>query len=109
MEDRENLQRLDELVAKLLNAYNDLQEENKKLGNELQARHLDIVQLEEKISLLQDEKTHVHKRVAGIIGLVEQWESSCAERSEAVDEHDVVPEEVRKKELESSSQLFSMG
>jgi FtsZ-binding cell division protein ZapB len=109
MEDRENLQRLDDLVGKLLNAYNDLQEKNKNLTDELQASQLEVAQLQEKVAGLQDEKTHVYERVSGILGVVEQWEQTHGNAGAAVEPEEVVSEENRQKEVESSSQLFSMG
>lgn len=109
MEDRENLQRLDELVGKLLNAYNELQEKNKNLSNDLQASQLEVAQLQEKVAGLQDEKHHVYERVSGILGVVEQWEQTHGNTIAEVEQEEVVSEEIRQKEVESSSQLFSMG
>ena len=108
MEDKENLQRLDELVGKLLNAYNELQEENKNLTQDLQASQLEVVQLQEKLAGLRDEKTHVYERVAGILSVVEQWEKSHGSGAGTTAANDVVSEDVRQKEVQSSSSLFSM-
>ena len=108
MEDRENLQRLDDLVGKLLAAYNKLQEKNKKLSDDLQASQLDVAHLQEKVAGLEDDKNHVHERVSGILSLVEQWENFHVNKLDHAESHDVVTEEIRQKEAESSSQLFSV-
>ncbi len=106
MEDRENLQRLDDLVAKLLNGYKDLQEENKKLSNDLHASQLEVAQLEEKVSGLLQEKNHVHEKVAGILDAVEHWENAANDKQDDIAQPS--SDEVGQKEIESSSQLFSM-
>ncbi len=108
MEDRENLQRLDDLVGKLLAAYNKLQDKNKKLSDDLQASQLDVAHLQEKVAGLEDEKNHVHERVSGILSLVEQWEDAHVNKVDQGESRAVVNEEIRQQEVESSSQLFSV-
>ncbi|MEA3546231.1 MAG: hypothetical protein U9R66_01095 [Thermodesulfobacteriota bacterium] len=109
MEEREDLGKLENIVEKLISAYNNLKSDKHDLEEMLLDSQTENEKLQSQLSQLQEEKSHVHDRVAGLLGTIEEWEKT--QNLTGTDDSD---EEVsgfeadRQKEVESSSQLFTM-
>ncbi|MCD6388486.1 MAG: hypothetical protein J7L69_03655 [Desulfobulbaceae bacterium] len=115
MEDREDLKKLENIVEKLISAYNNLKTDKHDVEEMLLQSQNENEQLQNQLSQLQDEKSHVHDRVVGLLGTIEDWEKTQnLTISDDSDDSDDSDEEVsgfeadRQKEVESSSQLFTM-
>ena len=110
MEEQADLSKLENIVEKLLSAYNQLKSDKREVEETLLQSQIENEQLQNQLTQLRDEKSHVHDRVAGLLGTIEEWEKS--QNLTVTDEPD---EEVsdfeadRQSEVESSSQLFTMG
>lgn len=96
------LERLEGFVAKLLNEYNGLREEKRKLLEELHEKEERIALLEGELSAAQTEKSDVGDRVQGLIEQIEAWESSLGE-SEGEKPQSVLQESRMQRNL------FSVG
>ena len=109
MEDREDLKKLENIVEKLISAYNNLKSDKHDVEEMLLQSQNENEQLQNQLSQLQDEKSHVHDRVAGLLGTIEDWEKTQnLSVSDDSDEEVSGFEADRQKEVESSSQLFTM-
>ena len=109
MEDREDLGKLENIVEKLISAYNTLKSDKHDVDESLSQSQSENEQLQNQLSQLQDEKSHVHDRVVGLLGSIEDWEKTQnLTISDDSDEEVSGFEADRQKEVESSSQLFAM-
>ena len=112
MEDREDLKKLENIVEKLISAYNNLKTDKHDVEEMLSQSQSENEQLQNQLSQLQDEKSHVHDRVVGLLGTIEDWEKTqnltMSDDSDGSDEEVSGFEADRQKEVESSSQLFTM-
>lgn len=73
------LERLEEFVAKLLSEYNGLRKEKYSLLEELQKNEEKITALEEELAAARMERSDVGNRVKGLIQQIEDWESTLGE------------------------------
>jgi FtsZ-binding cell division protein ZapB len=109
MEDREDLKKLENIVEKLISAYNNLKSDKHDIEEMLSQSQVENEKLQNQLSQLQDEKSHVHDRVAGLLGTIEEWEKTQnLTISDDSDDEVSGVEADRQKEVESSSQLFTM-
>jgi FtsZ-binding cell division protein ZapB len=109
MEDREDLKKLENIVEKLISAYNNLKSDKHDIEEMLSQSQVENENLQNQLSQLQDEKSHVHDRVAGLLGTIEEWEKTQnLTISDDSDDEVSGVEADRQKEVESSSQLFAM-
>jgi len=110
MEEREDLRKLEDIVEKLISAYNNLKSDKQDVEESLLQSQIENEQLQSQLSQLQEERSHVHDRVAGLLGTIEEWE-----KTQNLTVTDDTAEEVsdfeadRQREVESSSQLFTMS
>ncbi len=82
MQDSE-LGRLEDFVAKLLERFNALQADKKKVDDLLLQREAAIATLQEELADLKDERGEIGNRVSGLLERIEEWEASESENSSA--------------------------
>ena len=78
MQDSE-LGRLENFVAKLLERFNALQADKKKVDDLLLQREAAIAALQEELADLKDERGEIGNRVSGLLERIEEWESGASE------------------------------
>lgn len=81
MQDSE-LGRLENFVAKLLDRFNALQAEKKRVDDLLQQREETIAALQDELASLKDERGEISSRVSGLLGRIEEWEATVKEGGE---------------------------
>lgn len=82
MEQESELGRLEVFVARLLDRFNALQAEKKRVDDLLKQREATIAALEGEVASLKDERGVISGRVSGLLGRIEEWEASVNQRSE---------------------------
>lgn len=75
MDHSNELARLEQFVAKLLDAYNELKDRQRRTEEALRDKERECETLNARIADLTDEKVEVKGRVSGLIQQIEQWES----------------------------------
>lgn len=114
MTEENQLAKLEGFVSTLLEKYNDLQGNNKKLTERLQRRNASIESLEGEIASMEAERGEISNRVSGLIGKIEEWEVATADEEEPVDMGDggdtLSDSEIEEDKNESGIQgnLFSV-
>lgn len=83
MQDSE-LGRLEDFVAKLLERFNALQADKKKVDDLLLQREGAIAALQEELAALKDERGEIGNRVSGLLERIEEWEAGESESGGAV-------------------------
>lgn len=78
MQDSE-LGRLEDFVAKLLERFNALQADKKKVDDLLLQREGAIAALQEELAALKDERGEIGNRVSGLLERIEEWEAGESE------------------------------
>jgi len=86
MTEENELAKLEGFVSSLLEKYNDLQGNNKKLNERIERRDVSIANLEGEIASMKDERGEISSRVSGLIGKIEEWEATTADAETSVDE-----------------------
>ncbi len=86
MIEENELAKLEGFVSTLLEKYNDLQSNNKNLNERLGRRDVSIANLEDEIASMKDERGEISSRVSGLIGKIEEWESTTTDLESSVDE-----------------------
>jgi chromosome segregation ATPase len=84
MTEENELTKLEGFVSSLLEKYNDLQGNNKKLNERIERRDASIVGLEDEIASMKDERGEISSRVSGLIGKIEEWEATTADAETSV-------------------------
>ncbi|MEA2085410.1 MAG: hypothetical protein U9O82_14460 [Thermodesulfobacteriota bacterium] len=79
MEHEEDLGRLEKIVGKLLETYNNLKQEKDKLEETLKEKDLEILELQESVNKVNGDKTAIFERVSGLINYIETWEKTNLE------------------------------
>lgn len=79
MDRHDELDRLAEMIERLLKGFNALKENNNRLAADLQQKEGQIALLEQKIAALEDDKRKVCQRVDGLITAMESWEKELDE------------------------------
>lgn len=79
MSQESELVRLEKFIAKLLEKFSLLQEENGRLNQELKLREETIVGLKDQIEDSDLERIEISDRVNSIIGKIEDWETNLGE------------------------------
>ena len=74
MERNEDLARLEQFVEKLIASHNQLKNQNNEINARLQAKQQEIVELQEVIKNLQEDRSVMHKRVTGLLDRIDDWE-----------------------------------
>jgi DNA repair exonuclease SbcCD ATPase subunit len=78
MQDSE-LGRLEDFVTKLLERFNALQADKKKVDDLLLQREGAIANLQEELAALKDERGEIGNRVSGLLERIEEWEADASE------------------------------
>lgn len=73
------LGRLEDFVAKLLNRFNALQTDKKRVDNLLLQREETIATLQDELASLKDERGEIGSRVSGLLDRIEEWEAGVKE------------------------------
>lgn len=68
------LGRLEDFVTKLLERFNALQADKKKVDDLLLQREGTIATLQEELAALKDERGEIGNRVSGLLERIEEWE-----------------------------------
>ena len=74
MEHSVNLGRLEQFVEKLINNHNQLKNEKSVLTAQLQEKQQEIVELQETVKSLQEDRSVMHNQVTGLIDRIGEWE-----------------------------------
>ena len=82
MQDSE-LGRLEDFVTKLLERFNALQADKKKVDDLLLQREGAIADLQEELAALKDERGEIGHRVSGLLERIEEWEADVNESGNA--------------------------
>jgi chromosome segregation ATPase len=82
MQDSE-LGRLEDFVTKLLERFNALQADKKKVDDLLLQREGAIADLQEELAALKDERGEIGNRVSGLLERIEEWEADVNESGNA--------------------------
>lgn len=78
MQDSE-LGRLENFVAKLLDRFNALQADKKKVDDLLAQREDEVAALQDELASLKDERGDISNRVSGLLERIEEWEAGAKE------------------------------
>ncbi len=99
------LERLEAIVVKLLAKYDKLREEKIDVEAELAAREKEIDGLQDELNASNSQRGDMSSRVKGLLGQIEDWESSLEDEAEEIEE-----EETGEEDTESRVQhnLFSV-
>lgn len=111
MESKVDLERLENIVEKLLTSYNDLKAEKQRLERSLMEKDAEIIKLDGELQGLTEEKAGIHNRVSGLIASIEEWEKEHAEAVvvEPEEEQPAAKENEGGRGANRSEQLFGMG
>lgn len=82
MQDSE-LGRLENFVSKLLDRFNTLQAEKKRIDEVLLQREETITALQDELASLKDERGEISNRVSGLLDRIEEWEAGDIENGDA--------------------------
>jgi FtsZ-binding cell division protein ZapB len=83
VENNEELVRLEQLVDTLINKYNMLKGEFHALQEKLRDSEDECEILKLDVAQLHEQRSEVGKRVAGLLGRIEQWESEQKSEKDA--------------------------
>ncbi|MBW6520063.1 MAG: cell division protein ZapB [Desulfoarculaceae bacterium] len=83
MQDSE-LGRLEGFVSKLLDRFNALQADKKRVDELLLQREETIVALQDELASLKNERGEVSSRVSGLLERIEEWEAGAIESGDDV-------------------------
>ena len=81
MQDSE-LGRLENFVSKLLDRFNALQADKKRVDELLLQREETIATLQDELASLKDERGEISSRVSGLLDRIEEWEAGDLESGE---------------------------
>lgn len=111
MESKVDLERLENIVEKLLARYNDLKGEQSRLERTLMEKDAEIIKLQGELRGMEEEKSGIHQRVSGLIASIEEWEKEHEDGNGSADEKGVVvaKEEEGGRPANRTDQLFGMG
>jgi FtsZ-binding cell division protein ZapB len=73
--DNKELVRLEQLVDTLIESYTELQGKHRALKENLQESEDERELLKMELAELQEQRSEVARRVSGLLGRIEQWES----------------------------------
>ena len=76
MEHNEDLAKLEQFVEKLIVSHKQLKNENNEMNAQLQAKQQEIVELQESIKSLQEDRSVMHGRVTGLLDRIDEWEKT---------------------------------
>lgn len=93
MDHQGELGRLEGIIERLLASFDALKKEKKLLEEIVQKKEVEVHQLRQDISALNEEKQHICKRVDNLLATIEKWE-----------EENVMPDdETNASEIEKSA------
>ena len=73
------LGRLEGFVSKLLDRFNTLQADKKRVDDLLQQREETLSALQDELASLKNERGEVSSRVSGLLERIEEWEATAIE------------------------------
>lgn len=79
MENEGDFSRLEKVVEKLLANFDEMKQDNHDLQQKLLQKEQENKMLLEEMTRLKSDKDTIHKRVTGLLGAIEKWESSSVE------------------------------
>ena len=111
MESKVDLERLENIVEKLLTRYNDLKAEQNRLERTLMEKDAEIIKLHGMLRGMEEEKSGIHNRVTGLIAAIEDWEKENDDAGNNEGEKTPPPlkENEGVKAANRTDQLFGMG
>ena len=74
MEHNEDLERLEQFVERLIGNHNQLKKEKKELTAQLQEKQQEIIELQETVKGLREDRGVMHNQVTGLIDRIGEWE-----------------------------------
>ena len=89
MNQETELQRLEQIVEKLLSSFADLRAENAKLQQELSEKNKQLTELSNNLTTQESERGEIGKRVSRLVEQIEDWEKSLEDRVDTVTDADV--------------------
>jgi predicted nuclease with TOPRIM domain len=107
MDHQDELGRLAGIIEKVLARFDGLKKEKKLLEETVQQKEAEAQQLRQEVSLLNEEKQHICKRVDSLLVTIEKWEEEnvMADNEAKSSEHNKSASQLAG----SSSQLFSLA
>ena len=102
----EGLERLEDMVGRLLSQHAELKKQNEMLAAEVEEKKHELGRLSDEIQEMKGDKEKIHQRVSSILNKLEAWEQP---KEEAVNAE---PEALQNNPVEdqkSPNQLFNMG
>ena len=75
----EEFNRLEAVVEKLLESYSALKQKQEVLEASLEQKNQELLELRQSVGKHRDEKSQIHKRLTGLIDVVEKWEKLVEE------------------------------
>ena len=106
-EHNEDLARLEQFVEKLVGNHNQLKNEKKELTAQLQEKQEEIIELQETVKSLQEDRGVMHNQVTGLIDKIGEWEKVLETEGAA---HSSNPDEGQAQKLSNeSSTLFNVA
>ncbi|MCK5230896.1 MAG: hypothetical protein KAR13_11555 [Desulfobulbaceae bacterium] len=97
MEHEEDLGRLEKIVGKLLETYNNLKQEKEKLEETLKEKELEILELQENVNRVNSDKTAIFERVSGLINYIEIWEKTNHEAGNPMSDEETNSDDAGRK------------
>ncbi len=88
MEHEEDLGRLEKIVGKLLETYNNLKQEKENLEETLKEKEREILELQDNVNKVNGDKTAIFERVSGLINYIETWEKTNHEAANPISDEE---------------------
>ena len=107
MEYNEDFARLEQFVEKLIDSYNLMKHENSEINAQLLTKQQEIIELQEMVKNLQDDRTVMHNRVSGLIERIDEWEKNF-EQEGSGQNSESAGAAGHKKSSKKSSSLFNV-
>ena len=108
MEHNDDLTRLEQFVEKLIESHNQLKNKNSEMLSQLHQKEQEIVDLQDKVKTLQEDRGVMHNQVTGLIDRISEWEKILDQEKEAGQSNDAVEDPTQNMTKEASS-LFNVG
>jgi len=105
MEYHEDFARLEQFVEKLIDSYNQLKNDNSEINALLLAKEQEVLDLQEKVKDLQDDRNVMLNRVSGLIGRIDEWEKKLDQEGPELNSK-ATDTETQKKQSKKSSSVF---
>ena len=105
MEYNEDFARLEQFVERLIDSYNQLKNVNSDINALLLEKEQEIIDLQEKVKDLQDDRNVMLNRVSGLIERIDGWEKKLDQEGSEQNSN-LADTETQKKQSKKSSSLI---